>query len=221
LTGARAFGLAALMLARAACAQTSADLTLVSEYSIRGVSLGRHPALQLRVDHDAAGGWYVGAFASPVTLYGREQGQLIVYGGRALPLASGLSWDAGIIRTTFLREGHYDYHEFYAGLAMERASVRLSYAPSYYGAGRTVYLDLNGGIPLDERVSLALHAGMLRSFGGADYYREASDRTDLRATLAYDAGDWRLQAGWQTLVNASHTDIPRARALVASASLRF
>jgi uncharacterized protein (TIGR02001 family) len=226
LTGARAFGLAALAiltLARAACAQTSADLTLVSEYSMRGISLGRHPALQLRVDHDAAGGWYVGAFASPVTLYGREQGQLIVYGGRALPLASGLSWDAGISRTTFLREGHYDYHEFYAGLALERASARLSYAPAYYGAGRTAYLDLNGGIPLDERVSLALHAGLLHMFGGAGYayYREGSDRTDLRATLAYDAGDWRLQAGWQALVNASGTDIPRARAFVASASLRF
>jgi hypothetical protein len=183
----------------------------------------------LRVDHDAAGGWYVGAFASPVTLYGREQGQLIVYGGRALPLASGLSWDAGISRTTFLREGHYDYHEFYAGLALERASMRLSYAPTYYGTGRTAYLDLNGGIPLGgtplggtplaDRLSLALHAGLLRSFG--PYYREARDRTDLRATLAFDTGEWRLQAGWQTLLNGSDAEIPRARALVASVSRRF
>ena len=222
LTGARAFCLAALAacaLARAACAQTSADITLVSEYSVRGVSLGPQPALQLRVDHDAEGGWYAGAFASPVTLYGHRQGQLIVYGGRALPLTSGLSWDAGISRTIFLRNDHADYHEFYAGLALERASARLSYAPTYYGAGRTAYLDLNGGLPLAERVSLALHAGLLRTFG--HYYREARDRADLRATLAFDTGDWRLQAGWQTLVNAADTEIPQARALVASISRRF
>jgi hypothetical protein len=100
--------------------------------------------------------------------------------------------------------------------------VRLSYAPAYYGAGRTAYLDLNGGIPLDERVSLALHAGLLHTFDATDYYhRDERDRADLRATLAYDAGDWRLQAGWQALARASATDIPRARALVASASLRF
>jgi uncharacterized protein (TIGR02001 family) len=222
LTGARAFCLVAvatLMLARAACAQTSADLTLVSEYAVRGVSLGPQPALQLRVDHDADGGWYAGAFASPATLYGHRQGQLIVYGGRALPLAPGLSWDAGISRTMFLHTSHADYHEFYAGLALEHASMRLSYAPTYYGTGRTAYLDLNGGTPLAERVSLALHAGLLRTFGTD--YREARDRTDLRATLAFDTGEWRLQAGWQTLVNGADAEIPRARALVASVSRRF
>jgi uncharacterized protein (TIGR02001 family) len=224
LTGARAFCLATLVLARAACAQTSADLTLVSEYATRGVSLGPQPALQLRVDHDAEGGWYAGAFASPVTLYDHRQGQLIVYGGRALPLTSGLSWDAGITRTIFLHNNRASYYEFYAGLALERASARLSYAPTYYGTGRTAYLDLNGGIPLggtplNDRLSLALHAGLLRTFG--NYYREARDRADLRATLAFDTGDWRLQAGWQTLLNAADTEIPRARALVASISRRF
>jgi uncharacterized protein (TIGR02001 family) len=220
LTGALAFFLAAMVLARGACAQTSADLTLVSEYAMRGVSLGARPALQLRVDHDFDTGWYAGAFASPARLYGRDEGQLIVYGGRALPLTSRLSWDAGITRTMFLRDSRYDYHEFYAGLALERISARLSYAPVYYGMGRTVYLDLNGAIPLRERLALALHAGQLHPFG-TDYHRNDGDRTDLRATLAYDAGDWRLQAGWQALIHASGSDIPRARALVASVSLRY
>lgn len=221
LTGARPFFLALAMLARGACAQTSAEISLVSEYAMRGISLGDHPALQLRVDHDAAGGWYLGAFASPATLYGRTQGQLIVYGGRALPLAlaRGLSWDAGVTRTMFLRDDRYDYHEFYAGLALERVSARLSYAPAYYGAGRTLYLELNGGIPLGERVALALHAGVLHPFNTS--YRDDRDRGDLRSTVAYDTAEWRLQAGWQGLVHASGYDVPRARALVASASLRF
>jgi uncharacterized protein (TIGR02001 family) len=222
LTGAFAFFLAAMVLAPAASAQTSGDLTLVSEYAARGLSLGARPALQLRVDHDFDAGWYAGAFASPIELYGRSQGLLIVYGGRALPLTSRLSWDAGVTRTIYLRDHHVDYQEFYAGLTLDRVNARLSYSPADYGAGRTIYLDLNGGIPLGERLALALHAGALHPFG-SDYRRDDRDRdrADLRATLAYDTGDWRLQAGWQTLVRGSGSSFPRARALVAGASLHF
>jgi uncharacterized protein (TIGR02001 family) len=219
LTGARPLFLALAMLARGACAQTSADLTLVSEYAMRGMSLNPDPALQLRVDHDADGGWYTGAFASPIKLYGRGQGLLIVYGGRAAPLTSRLSWDAGVSRTVYLRNHEVDYHEFYAGLTLDRVSARLSYSPAYFGGGRTAYLDVNTGVPLGERVSLALHGGILHPFG--DYRRSGHDRVDLRAALAYDTADWRLQAGWQTLMHASDYERPRARALFASASLRF
>ncbi|MCS0582282.1 TorF family putative porin [Massilia pinisoli] len=219
LTGARPFFLVLAMLARGACAQTSAEVSLVSEYAMRGISLNPDPALQLRVDHDADGGWYTGAFASPIKLYGRGQGLLIVYGGRAAPLTSRLSWDAGIARTIYLRNHEVDYHEFYAGLTLDRVSARLSYSPAYFGAGRTVYLDVNTGVPLGERISLALHGGILHPF--ADYRRSGHDRADLRAALAYDTADWRLQAGWQTLMHPSDYERPRARALFASASLRF
>jgi uncharacterized protein (TIGR02001 family) len=220
LTGALAFFLAAVAAAPGALAQTSADLTVVSEYAVRGLSLGANPALQLRVDHDFDAGWYAGTFASPIKLYGRGQGLLIVYGGRALPLTSRLSWDAGVTRTIYLRDHNVDYHEFYAGLTLDRVNARLSYSPAYYGAGRTIYLDVNGGIPLGERLALALHAGLLHPFG-TDYRRDDRDSADLRATLAYDTDDWRLQAGWQTLVHGSGNGFPRARALVAGASLHF
>src|SRR5689334_9431031 len=63
---------ACLLLACAtgpAAAQTSGNLTLVSEYAVRGISLGNgDPALQLRIDHDARDGWYAGGFVSPVVL---------------------------------------------------------------------------------------------------------------------------------------------------------
>jgi uncharacterized protein (TIGR02001 family) len=220
LTGALAFFLAALAAAPGAFAQTSADVTLVSEYALRGVSMGPRPALQVRVDHDFDAGWYTGAFASPISLYGRGQGLLIVYGGRALPLTSRLSWDAGITRVIYLRNHEADYHEFYAGLTLDRVSARLSYSPAYYGAVRTIYLDLNGGIPLNERLALALHAGVLHPFS-SDYHQAPHDRADLRASLAYDMDDWRLQAGWQTLIHGSGSGFPRARALVASVSWRY
>lgn len=219
LTGPRAACLVVLLLGRSACAQTGADVSVVSEYAMRGLSLGPHPVLQLRVDHDTEGGWYAGAFASPVTLYGHAQGQLIVYGGRARTLSPGLSWDAGVRRTSFLRFDRYDYHEFYAGLTRDATSVRLSYSPAYYDAGRTAYVELNGGVDLAERATLALHGGVQHAF---DPHRgEARDRADLRAAVAVDLDDWRVQAGVQALVHGAGGDLPRARAVFAGASLRF
>ena len=202
-------------------AQTSASLTLVSEYGARGISLSAgHPALQLRVDHDAAGGWYLGGFASPVTLgESGRQGELVAYGGRAGRLDAGLSWDLGVKRTVFLRDRHYDYHEFYAGLSSERLGARLFLSPAYYGQEASAYLDLNGARPLDERFTLTAHAGLLHTFGGRG--PDARDRADIGIALAATFGDCTVQLGWQTLLRAADGELPRARALSASASIRF
>jgi uncharacterized protein (TIGR02001 family) len=214
---------ACLLLACAACpaaAQTSGNLTLVSEYAVRGISLGDgDPALQLRLDHDAPGGWYAGGFLSPVVLAvpdeHRRQAELIVYGGRAGRLPSGMTWDAGVSRFAFSRGHEYDYAEFHAGLALDRASVRLFLSPAYYGRDRSAYLDLNAFHPLDERVRLTFHAGLLHSFG------DTHDRADLRVGLAATLGDCTLQLGLQTLLRESGNGPPRARALTASAGIRF
>lgn len=80
-----------LCLGADARSQTSADLTLASEYAGRGIALDTRPALQLRIEHDADGGWYGGGFASPVRLDGRARSQLIAYGGRARRLTSALA----------------------------------------------------------------------------------------------------------------------------------
>lgn len=227
-------------LAGTARGQTSADLTFVSEYAGRGIALDTRPALQLRVEHDTDAGWYAGAFASPVRIQGRAQGQLIAYGGLARRLTPTLSWDAGVTRNAFLRDGARDYHEFYAGLALQRASVRLFYSPAYYGAGRTLYLDLNGGYPLGDRLRLTGHVGWLHPFGGhGDYAAYAGyggnpgtvgtvgyggatrDGADVRVALVADAGDYTLQAGVQTRWHGGLAGYPRARALTASIGRHF
>jgi uncharacterized protein (TIGR02001 family) len=211
--------LACLSLACAAwpaAAQTSANLALVSEYAVRGISLGAHPALQLRVDHDAPGGWYLGGFLSPATLGDRRQAEAIVYGGRAGQLPSGLTWDAGISRASFSRDHEYDYYEFHAGLALDRASARLFLSPAYYGENRSAYLDLNAFHPLGERLRLTFHAGLLHSFGD-----DTDTRADLRVGLAATLGDVSLQLGWQTLLREAGNGPPRARALTGSAGIRF
>lgn len=202
--------------------QTSADLTLVSEYAARGEALDTRPALQLRVEHDAESarfaGWYAGGFASPVNIGGRAQGQLLGYAGHAQRLTSTLTWDAGVTSTVFPGERALDYHEFYAGLALARASVRLFYSPAYYGEGRTVYLDLNGAWPLGEGLHVAMHAGLLRpqaEYGGAN------GGADARIAVGADVGDVSIEAGWQVKSHAYVPGAAAARTLSASASLRF
>lgn len=214
-------GFLLLCSAGAAQCQTSANLALVSAYTGRGIALDPHPALQLRVEHDLDAGWYAGGFASPTRLDGRSQEQLVAYGGRAQRITSTLSWDAGVSRSTFLRGAAFSYSEFYAGLTLGRSSARLFYSPAYYGEGRTVYLDLSTAYPLGERVSLALHAGLLHPFGA--YHDEARDAGDVRIALATTVGAVRLQAGWQGKWHPYRLGTASASppALTASAGIDF
>ncbi len=207
-----------LLLSGAAHGQTSADLTLTSEYAARGGALNPHPTVQLRVEHELDAGWYGGAFAAPVSLYGDRQAQLTGYLGRAGRFTSTLSWDAGVTATTFGRATRLNYHEFYAGLALDRSSARLFYSPAYYGDDRSAYLDVNTGYPLTDRVSLSLHGGLLHLFGES---HKLAETVDLRIALALDVDDYSLKAGWQL---KGHDYVPgatRARALSISASRRF
>lgn len=215
-------------LAGAAHGQTSADISLLSEYAGRGTALSTHPVAQLRVerdiriDADGAGAWYAGTFASPVTLGGRDLGQLSVYGGRAQRLGTMLSWDAGATRNVYLRDSRWNYHEFYAGVTWNRLGARLFYSPAYYGDERSLYLDLNGAWPINERVQLAAHAGLLHPFEeehGAP--GEGGGRVDLRLALVTDVRDVSLQAGWQVKGTSYLPGSRRASALTASASFRF
>ena len=211
-----------LSLSCAAQAQVSASLSLVSDYAARGLSLSEgRPAAQLRVDVDSPSGWYAGGFLSSASLaYSPARAQLIAYAGYARRTASGLSWDAGIARTTFARDARYRYDELHAGLGWERGSLRAYVSPHYYGAGRSAYLEWNGVHPLGERWRLVGHLGVLRRFGG---YGAAAGpaRADLRLGLAYDAGPATLQLAWLARQRDPAAAVPRARALAASIGLAF
>ena len=210
-------------MAGIARSQTSYDLTFASEYAARGAALDPNPALQLRIEHDAEteryAGWYAGAFASPAAFFGHEQGQLSAYTGRALRLTSTLSIDLGATATVFTRTREWNYHEFYAGLALPHASARLFYSPAYYGEGRSAYLDLSGAVPIDDRWHVAWHAGLLHPF--SENGATESNGADVRVAVGYDAGPVSLEAGWQVKAHAYLVATPPARALTASASWRF
>ena len=216
------FGAFLLTFSCATQAQVSASLSLVSEYAVRGLSLSEgRPAAQLRVDYDSPSGWYAGGFVSSASLaYSPTRAQLIAYAGYARRMASGLSWDAGISRTSFARDARYRYDEFHAGLSWESGGVRAYLSPHYYGAGRSAYLEWNGVHPLGERWRLVGHAGVLRRFGGYGG-ADGPARADLRLGLAYDAGPATFQLAWLARQRDPAVAAPRARALAASIGVAF
>lgn len=202
-----------------ALSQTSASLTVASSYDARGVVLSSQPVVQLRIEQDIDGGWYAGGFASPVMLGGGPQAELIVYAGKAAQLPSGLSWDAGLSRTSFLRDTGYSYSELYVGVVLDRASARIFLSPDYYGNGRSAYLDLNAFHPLGDKFRLIAHAGLRHTFPAYRY--GASDHLDLRFGLAVDLGRWSAQASVGSLQKAYGDELKRTKQFALSASLHY
>lgn len=212
---------AGMLAVQAAHAQLGASLALASDYSARGISLSRgHPSLQLRIDYDGAHGWYGGAFATPeASPDGKGDGQLIGYAGYARRLPSGLSWEAGATSVAFVHDAEYNYHEVYAGVALDHLSARLSLSPSYYGGRRTAYGEVNGFYPLRDDLRLTAHVGVLYGLGGAgDRFH---DRADVRLALAADLGSCSLQLAWVASQPRPGRELKPAQALALSATYSF
>lgn len=210
--------MSAVVLAAPARAQLGASASLVSDYSVRGISLSQgRPEPQLRIDYDASGGWYLGALAAGVSLPdSNARQQLLAYGGYAQRLSPGLSWEAGALDVSFLHDTEYRYHEFYAGLADGGTSARLYYSPAYYGNGKTLYAELNHTVPLRGHLSLSAHLGLLRPFGDSG---EGQRQTiDGRLTLGMDFGELNLQLA---LLGAAPGGPQAARRLAIGATYGF
>lgn len=182
----------------AAHAQTtfSGSAGVLSDYRYRGLSLSDgNAAYQLTLNVDHASGWYGGLFATTATVADREGAQLIAYAGYAQRLRNGASWEAGCTRSSYTSWHFGDYNECYAGLAIERSSARLSYAPRYLGYdNRTLYAELNSYYPLHDNINLTGHAGLLRTLSGIAWPGVPErQRYDLRAGISIRLGDWNAQ----------------------------
>jgi uncharacterized protein (TIGR02001 family) len=212
-----AFSLALAGALHDARAQASVTASVASEYSARGKSLSKgRLAPQLRVDYDAASGWYAGALLSRAALpYSDTNAQVVAYGGYAQALAPGTTWEAGALDASFVGDQEYHYHEFYAGLARDRLGARVYFSPSFYGGGKTLYAELNGSYPLQGRLALVGHVGLLHPFS-ADH-DEDRQRLDLRIGLGYDIGAWNFQLALLASGPQRHgADAPRAVSVSAS-----
>jgi uncharacterized protein (TIGR02001 family) len=208
----------------AAFAQTGSSITLVSDYRYRGVSLSdSQPTLRLGIVHDEPSGWYGGASLARVSLDPpRHQLQLLGYAGYASRPSDRLGWEAGGLAVHFGADSRFDYQELFTGVQGDRWSLRIHFAPSYFGSGaHTVYGELNSGLPLSRSVRAVAHAGALMRVGGApaDAQRLSLD-VSLGLAIARDA--WDVSLDWVAGSRSGVYPVAYGRAggvLVLSASL--
>jgi uncharacterized protein (TIGR02001 family) len=158
--------LALLSIPCSAAAQVAGEVELLSDYRFRGESLTmRRPALQAAVNYDHSTGLFVGGLVSNVRIDPDVSGlSAQIYGGYTRPLGERASWDVGVVTYVFPRPAagpKYDYTEGFIGASFDTLASRLSYANSYFGGGRAVYLELNATRPIVNRISLIGHLGYL------------------------------------------------------------
>jgi len=159
--------LALLTCCTAALAQTSADISLLSDYRFRGESLtGGRPAAQASLAYDHASGVFLGALISNVHVDPAASGLSgQFYAGYARPFGDQKSWEVGAVRYVFPHPSvppDYDYSELFVGASTHWLSARLYYSRNYFQIGSSaVYAELNAQQPLIEHVALLGHLGYL------------------------------------------------------------
>jgi uncharacterized protein (TIGR02001 family) len=178
-------------------ADLSGSIALQSEYHYRGQTPGDGGlAPQLTLNLDGAGGWYLGGFASTVTVDRLDGYRVQAYAGYAQRLRSGWSWEAGCSHVGYTQLHVNDFQECYGGLSGERFGTRLSYAPRYLGyPARTLYGEVSLFYPLHPRANLIAHAGLLHNLGGGAWPGiPANSRYDARLGVSIPLDtSWTLQ----------------------------
>jgi uncharacterized protein (TIGR02001 family) len=198
-----------LTITQIAHAQFSGDATVVSDYRYRGVSLSQgNPEAQLSVGYDHPDGWYAGGFLSGAKLYGINTEQVVAYAGYSGQVLSGLSWDSGVSSTSFLQASDDNYREVFVGVTAENYSARIYYSPNYFELyARTIYVEFNAVYPLQDKLQLLAHAGVLHPIDVSNG-SPSSSRLDYRFGINTNVADWNVQLAWVTLQKKS-TDYPQ------------
>lgn len=191
-------GLALELMPTSARAQAdiSGSVALQSEYRYRGQNPGKGGAVpQVTVNVDGLAGWYLGGFASAMTIGDVEGYKLQGYAGYAQRMRSGGSWEAGCSRITYTQAHGNDFSECYAGLSFERGSTRIYYSSKYLGfAARTIYAEVSAFYPVHPRFNLIAHAGVLYNLSDGYFPGiPASSRVDARLGVGIPFGNWTAQ----------------------------
>jgi len=161
-------GLMALVAATPGYAQVSGDITLQSDYRLRGHSISSgDPVAMLDLSYDHPSGLYLNGSVIGVLREGDAALLETVGGiGYAKRLTPTLSLDGGFSRTEY-RDAYgldypVDYNEVYVGLYGRNVSGHLYYSPDYYYRGvRTLYGELETSKELTNKLRLSAHGGVL------------------------------------------------------------
>lgn len=204
-------GLAAAVLcwSGSACAGTTANLGVVSEYLLRGIEGSDGIAAQGGLDWSGASGTYLGTWASELGGPGKVGDfELDVYGGWAFKRGAA-TLDLGAVYYAYPddeKNPGYDYPEAYAKLGLGVLSLQLYYATDFYGdaikaaaelAGKDnegVYANAIATFPLSQDVSLVLQGGHSSGDGVELAYGDRYTDYGIAFTQTYK-GDVTLTLG--------------------------
>ncbi len=116
----------------------------------------------------------------------------------------------------------------FCGLASDKVNAKVYYSPNYYRLeSQTLYVELNGALPLRDRLRLTGHVGALNVIRRGDNYGSPTDphRYDIRLGVSLDL-DWaRAQLAWVASNRDSSVypvnNLQKRHAVVASLSRQF
>lgn len=167
---------------------TTFNAAVTSDYRYRGISQTRlQPALQGGADFVHASGWYAGAWASTIKWVedagGDGKVELDLYGGKRGEIASGITYDVGVLRYFYSGnelgrvKGFVNANttEVYGQLGYGPAYIKYSHATTnlfgFVDSENSGYLDIGANIDAGNGVTLQLHAGRQRveNNGAATY----------------------------------------------------
>lgn len=180
-------------------------VALGSDYVWRGISqTDNQLALAGEIDYSHASGAYAGVWGGNVDFGpGDPSLELDLYAGYAGEFASGLSFDAGILRYEFPGASDLETQEVHLGLGYKDVAVTWHYTNDYFGSDASAwYLELDASFDLVQELTLSLHAG--RSDG--DHF----DLADYSAYTDYRVGISRALAGMTLELAYSDTDLSAA-----------
>lgn len=195
-------------------AQVTGNLGLTSDYRFRGISQSQNaPAVQGGVDYTHSSGLYVGNWNSSVSSQVYTNGSGVesdIYAGYKKDVYNGITLDIGSYnyfypRATNLANGkEFTTNEAYVGLgydAKEFGAYTVKYnraLSNYFGTTNSVgtqYTQLDGAIPVVDKVSFIAHAGRTNVANNSQL-----SYNDFNTGLAYDLNSWIISAKyyWNT-----------------------
>jgi uncharacterized protein (TIGR02001 family) len=194
----------------------SANVTMISDYTFRGISqTDEHGAIQGGFDYAHDSGFYAGTWMSNVDFGdGGGSTETDYYGGWA-GSTGDWGYDFGVIYYDYWNDADLDYLELAVKVSWKDLSVGANYSDEFGKDGpKYWYFGADYSYSLMDNLSLDLHAGY--SDADADDFWEDGEDTysdwSIGVSTSYFGLDWSL-AYVDTSLN--DTDIADARALVS------
>lgn len=181
---------ALLVGAVSAKAEISANVTLATDYTFRGISqTGERGAIQGGFDWAGESGVYAGIWASNVDFDGADGStEMDYYVGYAGETSGGLGYDVSYIYFDYEGLSAFDYYEFAVALSYADFGVGVNYSPKFGDGGpKYVYYSAGYSMGLTDAVSLDFNIGYTDT-DEDDYWEDGADGyMDYGITLGYSA----------------------------------